>query len=57
MAVQELRHGDFVLLRNPFLPKGHSFQVRFPNEEAFGIWNWEELWKGCGSHASPGYGS
>jgi hypothetical protein len=25
-----------------------------PNEVAYGIWNWEKLWKECGSPGGPG---
>jgi uncharacterized damage-inducible protein DinB len=34
-------------------------QVGFPlpNEVAYGIWNWEKLWKECGSSRGPGYDS
>ena len=28
-----------------------------PNEVAYGIWNWEKLWKECGSSGGPGYDS
>jgi len=27
------------------------------NEVAYGIWNWEKLWKECGSPGGPGYDS
>jgi hypothetical protein len=26
-----------------------------PNEVMSGLWNWEKLWKECGSSAGPGY--
>ena len=35
----------------------HQLGFPLPNEVAFGIWNWEKLWKQCGSHGGPGYDS
>jgi hypothetical protein len=36
-----------------------AHQLGFPLsiEVASGIWNWEKLWKECGSPAGPGYDS
>jgi uncharacterized damage-inducible protein DinB len=28
-----------------------------PNKVAYGMWNWEKLWKECGSPGGPGYDS
>jgi hypothetical protein len=28
-----------------------------PSKVAYGIWNWEKLWKECGSPGGPGYDS
>jgi uncharacterized damage-inducible protein DinB len=35
----------------------HQLGFPLPNEVACGIWNWEKLWKECGSPAGPGYDS
>jgi uncharacterized damage-inducible protein DinB len=35
----------------------HQLGSRLPNEVMSGIWNWEKLWKECGSSAGPGYDS
>jgi hypothetical protein len=32
----------------------HQLGFRWPTEVA---WNWEKLWKECGSPRGPGYGS
>ena len=33
----------------------HQLGFPLPNEVMSGIWNWEKLWKECGSSAGPGY--
>jgi uncharacterized damage-inducible protein DinB len=33
----------------------HQLGYPLPNEVAYGIWNWEKLWKECGSPRGPGY--
>jgi len=35
----------------------HQLGFPLPNEVASGIWNWEKLWKECGSPRGPGYDS
>lgn len=35
----------------------HQLGFPLPNEVACGIWNWEKLWKECGSPRGPGYDS
>jgi len=35
----------------------HQLGFRLPTEVAYGIWNWENLWKECGSPGGPGYDS
>src|SRR5580704_4620575 len=35
----------------------HQLGFPLPNEVAYGIWNWEKLWKECGSPSGPGYTS
>jgi uncharacterized damage-inducible protein DinB len=35
----------------------HQLGFPLPNEVMAGIWNWEKLWKECGSSAGPGYDS
>jgi uncharacterized damage-inducible protein DinB len=35
----------------------HQLGFPLPNEAAYGIWNWEKLWKECGSPGGPGYDS
>jgi uncharacterized damage-inducible protein DinB len=35
----------------------HQLGFPLPNKVACGIWNWEKLWKECGSPGGPGYGS
>jgi uncharacterized damage-inducible protein DinB len=35
----------------------HQLGFPFPNEVAYGMWNWEKLWKECGSPRGPGYDS
>ena len=35
----------------------HQLGFPLPNGVASGIWNWEKLWKECGSPAGPGYDS
>lgn len=35
----------------------HQLGFPLPNEVASGIWNWENLWKECGSPGGPGYDS
>jgi uncharacterized damage-inducible protein DinB len=35
----------------------HQLGFPLPNEVASGIWNWEKLWKECGSPGGPGYDS
>ena len=35
----------------------HQLGFRLPTEVASGIWNWEKLWKECGSPGGPGYDS
>src|ERR1700736_4831717 len=31
----------------------HQLGFPLPNEVAYGIWNWEKLWKECGSPGGP----
>jgi uncharacterized damage-inducible protein DinB len=33
----------------------HQLGFPLPQEVGAGIWNWEKLWKECGSSAGPGY--
>ena len=35
----------------------HQLGFPLPTEVASGIWNWEKLWKECGSPGGPGYDS
>jgi uncharacterized damage-inducible protein DinB len=35
----------------------HQLGFPLPNKVAYGIWNWEKLWKECGSHGGPGHDS
>ena len=35
----------------------HQLGFPLPNEVAYGIWNWEKLWKECGAPGGPGYDS
>jgi uncharacterized damage-inducible protein DinB len=35
----------------------HQVGFPLPKEVACGIWNWEKLWKECGSPGGPGYDS
>jgi hypothetical protein len=35
----------------------HQLGFPLPNKVACGIWNWEKLWKECGSSGGPGYDS
>src|SRR5438105_10954889 len=35
----------------------HQLGFPLPDEVAYGIWNWEKLWKECGSPGGPGYDS
>ena len=35
----------------------HQLGFPLPNEAACGIWNWEKLWKQCGSSGGPGSSS
>jgi uncharacterized damage-inducible protein DinB len=35
----------------------HQLGFPLPNEVMSGMWNWEKLWKECGSSAGPGYDS
>jgi uncharacterized damage-inducible protein DinB len=32
----------------------HQLGFRLPNKVMSGIWNWEKLWKDCGSPGVPG---
>ena len=32
----------------------HQLGFPLPNKVAYGIWNWEKLWKECGSPGGPG---
>jgi len=32
----------------------HQLGFPLPNQVAYGIWNWEKLWKECGSSGGPG---
>jgi hypothetical protein len=34
-----------------------AHQLGLPNEVASGIWNWEKLWKECGSTGAAGHPS
>jgi uncharacterized damage-inducible protein DinB len=33
----------------------HQLGFPLPHKVAYGIWNWEKLWKDCGFSAGPGY--
>jgi uncharacterized damage-inducible protein DinB len=35
----------------------HQLGFPLPNKVAYGLWNWEKLWKECGSPRGPGYDS
>jgi uncharacterized damage-inducible protein DinB len=35
----------------------HQLGFPLPNQVAYGMWNWEKLWKECGSPGGPGYDS
>ncbi len=35
----------------------HQLGFPLPNQVTAGIWNWEKLWKECGSPGGPGYDS
>jgi uncharacterized damage-inducible protein DinB len=35
----------------------HQLGFPLPKEVAYGLWNWEKLWKECGSPSGPGYDS
>ena len=35
----------------------HQLGFPLPSEAAHGIWNWEKLWKQCGSPGGPGHDS
>jgi len=35
----------------------HQLGFPLPKQEAYGIWNWEKLWKESGSPRGPGYDS
>jgi uncharacterized damage-inducible protein DinB len=35
----------------------HQLGFPLPKRVAYGIWDWEKLWKECGSHRGPGYDS
>jgi uncharacterized damage-inducible protein DinB len=35
----------------------HQLGFPLPTQVAAGIWNWEKLWKECGSPGGPGYDS
>jgi uncharacterized damage-inducible protein DinB len=32
----------------------HQLGFPLPNEAAYGIWNWEKLWRECGASGGPG---
>jgi uncharacterized damage-inducible protein DinB len=33
----------------------HQLGFPLPNKVAYGMWNWEKLWKECGAPRGPGY--
>jgi uncharacterized damage-inducible protein DinB len=35
----------------------HQLGFPLPKEVAYGIWNWQKLWRDCGSPRGPGYAS
>jgi uncharacterized damage-inducible protein DinB len=35
----------------------HQLGFPLPKEVAYGIWNWQKLWKDCGSPRGPGHAS
>jgi uncharacterized damage-inducible protein DinB len=35
----------------------HQLGFPLPKEVAYGIWNWEKLWKECGAPGGPGFDS
>jgi len=51
MLAHEAHHRGQVLMLT------HQLGFPLPYEVADGIWNWEKLWKECGSPAGPGYDS
>jgi uncharacterized damage-inducible protein DinB len=32
----------------------HQLGFPLPKQVAYGIWNWEKLWRECGSSSGPG---
>jgi len=40
--------------RGQVLMLAHQLGFPLPKEVAYGIWNWEKLWKECGSPGGPG---
>ena len=48
MLAHEAHHRGQVLML------AHQLGFPFPNEIVSGIWNWEKLWKECGSVGGPG---
>jgi len=51
MLAHEAHHRGQVLMLT------HQLGFPLPYEVADGIWNWEKLWKECGSSRGPGYDS
>jgi uncharacterized damage-inducible protein DinB len=43
--------------RGQVLMLAHQLGFPLPTEVMSGIWNWEKLWKECGSPAGPGHNS
>jgi uncharacterized damage-inducible protein DinB len=48
MLVHEAHHRGQVCLL------AHQLGFPLPNKVAYGIWNWEKLWKECGAPGGPG---
>jgi uncharacterized damage-inducible protein DinB len=51
MLVHEAHHRGQVCML------AHQLGFPLPSDVAYGIWNWEKLWKECGSPGGPGYDS
>jgi uncharacterized damage-inducible protein DinB len=51
MLVHEAHHRGQVCML------AHQLGFPLPNQAAYGLWNWEKLWKDCGAPRGPGYNS
>jgi len=43
--------------RGQVLMLAHQLGFPLPKDVGYGLWNWEKLWKECGSPGGPGYDS